>query len=88
MTRPTRNSDDFAIKAVVVTLAILSVGGFLSIAYLAIIDAPIPDQLDRLVAGSLAALVGILAATRTGPTEVVAPVGQPVAVEEVDPPKK
>lgn len=81
------NSDNFAVRAVVCTLAIVTVGGFAAIAYLSSTQTPIPDQLDRLVAGAMGALIGILAATRTGTAEVsvVNPPGDPLPVEEVDP---
>lgn len=64
------SSDGFAVKIVVCTLAVIAVGGFASISYLAFTGTAIPDQLDRLIAGAVGALIGILAATRTGTTDV------------------
>lgn len=77
------SSDDFAIKVVVITLAIISVGGFAAISYLSFTGTAVPDQLDRLVAGAIGALVALLAATRTGPVPVegAGPAAEPVVVD-------
>lgn len=68
-------SDSFAVRVVVVTLALISVGGAITLGALAFSEKAIPDQLDRLIAGAVGALVGLIAATRTGATET-----QPVQV--------
>ena len=84
-------SDSFSVKVVVITLAILTLGGAAAISYLSFTGTTIPDQLDRLTAGAVGALVGILASTRTGTTPVTVEnrPGDPVPVEETaDPPTR
>lgn len=75
---------------VVVTLAVLVIGGAAAIAFLAFTQTPIPDQLDRLVSTALGALGAILATTRASddpPTPVVGADGGPVeTVDVADPP--
>ena len=73
---------------VVVTLAVLVVGGAAAIAFLAFTQTPIPDQLDRLVSTALGALGAILATTRGGtdatPVIVENQPDNPVPVEPGD----
>ena len=51
---------------VVVTLALVVLGGLAFIGFLATTGTAIPDQLDRLVSTALGALGAILATTRGG----------------------
>jgi hypothetical protein len=78
-------SDSFAVKVVVCTLAIVTLGVVASVAFLSFTTTAIPDPLTRIGDVSLGALVGILAATRTSgaqPVEVVNEADQPVPVDE------
>lgn len=78
------SSDHFSVRVVVVALAVSTLGGLGVIAALAVMEQPIPDQLDRLVTLLAGALIGILARTSSSPerVEVANDPSNPVPVEE------
>lgn len=78
-------SDHFAVRVVIVALATSALVGVAVMGYLNIRQVPVQDPFDRLVTFLAGALAGVLAKTSTGPTEVIAPPGEAVAVEEIDP---
>jgi hypothetical protein len=59
------NSDTFAVRVVVVVLGVGVLLGLGTMAILAVMETPIPDQLDRLVTLMGGALIGVLAKTST-----------------------
>lgn len=79
-------SDNFAVRVVVVTLALGTLGSLASISYLAFTGTAIPDQLDRLAFLIAGAIVGTLARTSSGAeqVEVVNTPADPVQVEQAD----
>lgn len=81
------NADAFAVRVVTVTLAVTTLGVLAAVAFLSFTGTAIPDPLTRIGDVSLGALVGILAATRTGTSDVtvVNPPESPVQVEEAPP---
>jgi hypothetical protein len=74
-----KSSDGFAIRVVVVTLAVATIFGMGLTGYLAVHDSAIPDQLDRLITLMAGGLLGILSRTSSGATET-----QPVKVVNKD----
>lgn len=80
-------TDRFTVRVVVATLAASVLGGLAAMAYLAMTQTPIPDQLDRLVNFLAGGLAGVLVSTRsTGdpaqPVEIVNNEDQPVPVDQ------
>jgi hypothetical protein len=78
-------TDLFPTRVVVVALAVVVVGGLGAVVFLAAVQTPIPDALDRLIFSALGALSALLAkttATVPDPTqvEVVNDPGSPVPV--------
>ena len=83
-----RTSDGFAIRVVIVMASVVTILGMLIMAYLAIHDIPIPDQIDRLTTISAAGALALLGRTSSGPheTTIANTKSDPVPVEET--PKK
>lgn len=63
-------SDTFDVKAVVVVLGIIAVSGSVSIQALAVLQRAIPEELVASTGAAVTGLLGMLAATRTGPSPV------------------
>lgn len=63
-------SDHFAVRVVVVTLAVATLVGLCLTGYLSATEKAIPDQLDRLITLMAGGLLGILSRTSSGTTDV------------------
>lgn len=59
------NSDNFAVKLVVVTACLVAGCGTALMAWLSFVHLAIPDQLDRITTLALGGALGILAKTST-----------------------
>lgn len=80
-------SDSFAVKMVCVVLGVIAVGGSATVWALSVQAKAIPEELVASTAAAVTGLLGLLAATRTGTTDVqvVNQPADPVPVAENPP---
>jgi hypothetical protein len=64
-------SDGFAVKVAVLVLAFIAIAGSVTIYALAMLERTIPEEVVASTAAAVTGTLGLLAATRTGPTDVV-----------------
>lgn len=81
------STDRFTIRTVVVTLAVVVVGGVAAMALLTAVHMAIPDQLDRVINLAAGGLIALLAKTSTASdppqdVQVVNDSGEPVPREQ------
>lgn len=77
------SSDSFAVKVAVCVLAFIAVSGSICIQALALLERGIPEEVVVSAGAAVTGILGLLAATRTGPApvEVVNAPADPVPVE-------
>jgi hypothetical protein len=81
-------TDRFTVRVVVCVLGIGVLGGLAALAYLAMTQTAIPDQLDRLITFLAGGLASVLATTRSSgeepqPVQVTNTTTDPVVVDQL-----